>query len=628
MGKEKTTLGDLCIIEKGSTGILKAIPGDYPLVVTGEERKSHNEYQFDDEAVIIPLVSGTGHGHASIKRIHFQSGKFALGSILCAVIPKNKSQLSAEYLYYFLDLNRETELVARMRGMANVTLPMKEIAKIEIPLPSLADQKEFVNMYKLLGEKSGDLLTEFNNQLHLVKKLRQQLLQDAMQGKLVEQDPNDGSASILFQQIILEKEKLIKEKKLKREKQKSPIKPEEIPFGIPENWIWCRLGEICKKIHYGLNAPGKPNKQDVRLLRITDIQDNRVDWESVPGCDFTNSDLENYLLNENDILIARTGGTIGKTFLVKKMTVRSLFASYLIRAIPSIYILPEFIKYFMESPLYWKQLYNAAWGAQLNVNGTSLSNLIFPLPPFIEQRRIVQKLEQLMQTCDALETSIKQGQQQNEQLLQQVLREALTKEAKPKSLLVKENDAATKIEAQLKALLLAAEIIWQLNQKKTLGHIKLQKLIYLCDRTQKMNLPVNFLKQAMGPYDPQLQRYIDKELLDREWFQYNEEEQLKYKMLKRAGGHKADFKKCLAGKTEEIHHLIQLFENSRSARIEIVATLFSCWEDMLIKNQLVNDAALLTNFYDWSEFKSKYPKEKVIDALRWMEGQGITPAVN
>ncbi len=180
MSWKKVKLGDICTIEKGTTGIQKAIKGDYPLVVTSEERKSHNEYQFDDEAVIIPLVSATGHGHASLKRIHFQTGKFALGSILCAVIPKDKKQLSAEYLYRFLDLNKEDELVARMRGMANVTLPIREIAQIEIPLPSLEEQRTFVEKYKSLEIQSQTLDTELTYQLALVKNLRQQLLQDAV----------------------------------------------------------------------------------------------------------------------------------------------------------------------------------------------------------------------------------------------------------------------------------------------------------------------------------------------------------------------------------------------------------------------------------------------------------------
>ena len=95
---EKFKLGEICSINKGSTGIKKAKKGKYPLVVTAEERESHNEYQFDAEAVCIPLVSSTGHGHASLKRIHYQEGKFALGTILAAVIPKDKEQISAKYL--------------------------------------------------------------------------------------------------------------------------------------------------------------------------------------------------------------------------------------------------------------------------------------------------------------------------------------------------------------------------------------------------------------------------------------------------------------------------------------------------------------------------------------------------
>ena len=138
MSWNRVKLIELCTIEKGTTGIQKAIPGKYPMVVTSEARKSHNEYQFDDEAVVIPLVSSTGHGHRSLNRIHFQSGKFALGSILCAVIPRNKSVLSAEYLYRYLDLNREAELVSRMRGMANVTLPIKEIEKIDTILGTVS----------------------------------------------------------------------------------------------------------------------------------------------------------------------------------------------------------------------------------------------------------------------------------------------------------------------------------------------------------------------------------------------------------------------------------------------------------------------------------------------------------
>ena len=433
MSVEKFTLDDLCTIEKGATGILKAIPGEYPLVVTGEDRKSHNEFQFDDDAVIIPLVSGTGHGHASIKRIHFQTGKFALGSILCAVIPKDKSKLNAEYLYYFLELNRENELVARMRGMANVTLPMKEIAKIEIPLPNLYDQIEFVKMYKLLGEKSNDLSLEFDYQLNLVKKLRQQLLQDAVQGKLVEQNPDDEPASVLLQKIKAEKEQLIKDKKLKKEKELSQIKPEEIPFDIPENWIWCRLGEVSREITYGTSEKAS-DIGDVPVLRMGNITfDGRIIYSNLKYVSGTNNDLPKLYLQDGDMLFNRTNSyeLVGKTGVFKNFEQFTL-ASYLIRVRFMNEISSNYISNYMNSSVCRKTQLEPQiiqQNGQANFNGTKLSNILIPLPPFAEQIGIANKLEQLMQTCDTLETSIKQSQQQNEQLLQQVLREALTKEA-------------------------------------------------------------------------------------------------------------------------------------------------------------------------------------------------------
>ncbi|MDB5145383.1 MAG: hypothetical protein JWQ66_4096 [Mucilaginibacter sp.] len=616
MRRGKFTLGELCVIEKGSTGILKAIPGEYPLVVTGEQRKSHNVFQFDNDAVIIPLVSGTGHGHASIKRIHFQTGKFALGSILCAVIPKDKSKLNAEYLYYFLELNRENELVARMRGMANVTLPIKEIAKIKIPLPSLDDQIEFIKMYRSLGQKSNDISNEFKHQLNLVKKLRQQLLQDAVQGKLVEQNDKDEPASVLLQKIKTEKEQRIKDKKLKKEKKLQPIRPEELSFDIPENWVWCRLAEVTD-----FNPRNKASDHaEAGFIPMPLISSK---YNEVPKFEITRwANIKSGFTHftNNDVVVAKITPCFenSKAGIIKDLP-NGIGAGttelYVIRG--NSMLLPEFIYAIIKNHKFLKSGERVMRGVsgQQRVPSEFVCNLLIPLPPINEQHRIVQKLEQLMQICGALEASIKQSQQQNEQLIQQVLKEALTEE----------NTIEAKEDKRYNALLLAAEIIWQLNPQQTLGRIKLQKLIFLCDRTQQMNLPVNFLKWAMGPYDPELQQYIEKELAERKWFKYNEDESLKYQPLDNAGGHKADFEKYFVNNKTAINHLIQLFENARSAKIEIVATLFACWEEIKDNNQLVNDTALLTSFYNWSDKKKKYSQEKVIDALRWMKAQGLVP---
>jgi type I restriction enzyme S subunit len=238
-----------------------------------------------------------------------------------------------------------------------------------------------------------------------IKKLRELILKLAMQGKLVPQDPMDQSASELLKEIEKEKQRLIKVGNIKKLAPLPAIKSEELLYELPNEWKWVRLNDISSKIHYGFTASANQNLKEVRLLRITDIQNNEVNWDSVPGCEIPERMVNQYLLEENDILIARTGGTVGKSYLVENIRVKAVFASYLIRIIPSRNIHVRCLKYFIESPIYWTQLYAKCSGTgQPNVNGTSLSTLLLPLPPLAEQKRIVAKIDELMMLCDKLET--------------------------------------------------------------------------------------------------------------------------------------------------------------------------------------------------------------------------------
>jgi type I restriction enzyme S subunit len=237
-----------------------------------------------------------------------------------------------------------------------------------------------------------------------IKKLRELILTLAMQGKLVKQDPNDQPASELLKEIEAEKKRLVKEGKIKKQEPLPQIKPEEIPYAVPNGWEWVRLNDVSSKIHYGYTASANHDLKEIRMLRITDIQDNKVEWESVPGCEIKDRDIEQYLLNNNDLLIARTGGTVGKSYLVENVNVKAVFASYLIRIVPSVNIYARYLKYFIDGPIYWKQLYAKCSGTgQPNVNGTSLSTLLLTFPPLAEQKRIVTKIDQLMALCDKLE---------------------------------------------------------------------------------------------------------------------------------------------------------------------------------------------------------------------------------
>ena len=254
------------------------------------------------------------------------------------------------------------------------------------------------------------------------KDLKNSILQMAVEGKLVPQDPNDEPASVLLERIREEKHKLIAEGKAKFPKggesiiyigsDGSPYEKrvdakgrvlsdkcisDEVPFErLPEGWAWARLSMLTANVHYGYTCSSSSSGH-IKLLRITDIQNGHVNWNTVPYCASDPKDYSTYFLKEGDILIARTGGTIGKSFFISEKPPVSAFASYLIRAIPiKNEIVPYFRSYF-DSPSYWAQLIDASAGTgQPNVNATSIGRLLIALPPLAEQRRIVERVSELM----------------------------------------------------------------------------------------------------------------------------------------------------------------------------------------------------------------------------------------
>ena len=247
------------------------------------------------------------------------------------------------------------------------------------------------------------------------KALRQKILDLAIRGKLVPQDPDDEPASVLLERIRQQKQQMVKEGKLKAKDIKNDtiifvgednlhyekfsdgsVKciEDEVPFGLPDGWAWVRLGNLSAAIQYGLSNSAEPQGTH-RLLRITDIQDGKVDWNAVPFT--TVNDPEAYLLKTGDIVFARTGATVGKSFLITETPSPSVYASYLIRIRLLGSLSPEYIYQFFDSACYWSQITDKSVGVgQPNCNGTSLKELFIPLPPISEQLRIVPTAQALL----------------------------------------------------------------------------------------------------------------------------------------------------------------------------------------------------------------------------------------
>lgn len=232
------------------------------------------------------------------------------------------------------------------------------------------------------------------------EQLKASILQYAIQGKLVEQRPEEGTGEELYHQIQEEKQRLIKAGKIKKEKSLPKIAEDEIPFDIPENWKWVRWGDLSQTIQYGYNAPAQERGR-IKMVRISDIQGGKVLWDTVPYCDIKEDEIPTYKLEANDILFARTGGTVGKSYLVREVPEEAIYAGYLIRTQYSTLLCADYMKLFMESQLYWNQLRSGTIAtAQPNCNGKTLSKMFLPLPPLAEQKRIVAKIEELLLHVD------------------------------------------------------------------------------------------------------------------------------------------------------------------------------------------------------------------------------------
>jgi type I restriction enzyme S subunit len=349
------------------------------------------------------------------------------------------TKIDKEFLILFLKSKvfkaRISEI--ELSGSAQKSIHEKTFLNLEFFLPPFELQKEIViDLLKL--KRSSDLIsTELTHQLTLVKKLRQQLLQDAVQGKLVAPSPleragceADEPASELLKKIKAEKAKLIAEKKLKKEKELPPIKPEEIPFEIPENWSWCRLGEICTKITDGFhNTPPKVS-EGIPYIAATQVKSDKIDWEN---CNYVDEKYHRELFikaypQQGELLVVNIGAGCGTPAIIDVDFEFSFKNTAILKFNQSLVSNKLLFYYFLSRK---EQIYAelTKGGLQPFLSLKILNEIDFPLPPIAEQNRIVQKLYELIQYCNELEASIKQSESQNEKLLQQVLREALSSPA-------------------------------------------------------------------------------------------------------------------------------------------------------------------------------------------------------
>ncbi|EON77204.1 Type I restriction-modification system, specificity subunit S [Lunatimonas lonarensis] len=286
-------------------------------------------------------------------------------------------------------------------------------------------------------ESSIELISLIESQKEVVSQLKQSILQEAIQGKLTEdwrdlrqaQQPPLEPASELLKRIQAEKARLIKEKKIKKEKPLPPITDSEKPFELPEGWEWCRLGEICSKTGSGSTPSGGKSiyqNEGIKFIRSQNVYDDGLRLEDVAFIsEQIHQKMNGTIVRPEDLLLNITGGSIGRCCIVPK----SFDEGNINQHVAIIRPFFEFIGYFIHkvicSPYFQKQIIKAQTGAgREGLPKNKMDNILIGLPEEEEQKAIVEKVDSLMKKCRALEEEISQSEQHAQMLMQAVLKEA------------------------------------------------------------------------------------------------------------------------------------------------------------------------------------------------------------
>ena len=531
------------------------------------------------------------------------------------------------------------------RGTVRQALRFEDLCKIEISIPQYDEQELLISKIENVEIKNEFVSSELANQLNIIKQLRQSFLREAMQGKLVSNDTKDGKTGAkLLAEIQSEKEKLIKEKKVKKSKPLSPISEEEIPFEIPENWVWCRLGEILniksgKRIH-----ASDYRNEGVPFLRSGEIgslgRGEKLKTELfISQTKYNEIKAKFGIPKSGDILIACIGGSIGNTWIVDE---REFYYKdgnlVLIESIPNINY--NYLLYYLKSPFFWNNtILNATDSSYNALTIIKLNQSEFPLPPLHEQEQIVAKLEELMTFCDGLEQSIKESQGYNEMLLQQVLREALQPKEKEVVLpLVAEDREEYKVSKESGKIcdngdmtILAGYIIKKLSTSnpKDFGRVKLQKMLHLAEYHCKLETELHYKKNVAGPYAWELENAIEPKLKTYRYFDIKQDKfslynKVTYTALANAKELDFLFQKQFAEISANINSLLDKFNNKTWEFCEMISTMYAVWNNRILKNQNINKEELKKDFLDWDEKKVKY-QDQLYYAIEWMEKENLVP---
>lgn len=471
-------------------------------------------------------------------------------------------------------------------------------------LTQVSDATDFATNWQRLADHFHTLFTTEPS----IDALKQTLLQLAVMGKLVQQDPNDEPATELLKRIAVEKARLVAENKLKKQKALTQIGEDEIAFKLPQGWQWVRKAEVFNFLNGYAFKSEWFQQEGIRLLRNVNVSHGVVNWkEAACISEKQAADFHGFSLKENDVVLTLDRPIIstGLKYAVIRNTDLPCLLLQRVAKIASYAdaVSVSYLSAWLNSRFFVDTIDPGRSNGVPHISTNQVASMPFALPPLPEQHRIVAKIDQLTALCDQLKNRLTQARQLNEQLASTLVERAL----------IEDVQAPIATDRQVARTLLAAEITHRLHSQRTFGQRKLQKVIYLAEHAAQLaTIEGAYLRAAAGPHDRQLMNQIESELQNHQWYERIERETVghAYRPLSQAGQHRQAYSSAWSvAEQATIEQVIELMRDWDTDRCEMTVTLYAAWNDFILEGRPVSDDAIVEEvLHSWNDTKLRFGK--------------------
>lgn len=417
----------------------------------------------------------------------------------------------------------------------------------------------------------------------------------------------------------------------------APLKPSGIDWlgDIPIHWEVRRLRNIADLHVSNVDKHTKEDEPSVRLCNYTDVYKNAVITATMPfmTATATRDEIAAFQLHIGDVIITKDSEDwqdIGVPSLVVEAAEDLVCGYHLAILRPRQTIAAgRFLTYAMQCKGVVAQLNVAANGVtRYGLSHGAIKAISLPVPPLDEQEPIAKHIDEATEALnlaiDRATREIDMIHEYRTRLIADVVTGKIDVRQATASGAVKQTRKPANVH--FRRSVFAAEIVHRLHDEPTFGHVKFEKLIFLCEKRCGVDTGSTYHRQAAGPYDNRALRSIDSQIKKQKWYEAQKRDKgYRYVPLEKAGGHKTYFDRYFENVATRFNEIVNVFRNARTIQCEIVATLYAAWEDLLAQGSVTDDQIIEQVLHHWHPSKQKIDENRWRRALGWMKAKGLTP---